>query len=75
MPFSCIKWSIKQHQAKQTTKIAIPVIKEPSAATLEANITVGHVTDLCSGSPPPWTDGGFICQGRQATVMDQAVHG
>ena len=53
LPFSCIKESTKQHQAKRTMSIATLVIREPSAATLQGRCHRGtHPTSAAPAHRP-----------------------
>ena len=52
-PSSCIKQSIKLHQAKEASGLAIFRDKESACTT---DVTVGGPTDLCSANHRPgWT--------------------
>ena len=50
------------------------MIRGPAAATLQADVTVGHPMGLSGASPSSWMDGGFFCQDDVLSAMDR-VHG
>ena len=64
----------KAAPSKGGPRLATLVIRRPSDAADEGDVTVGHILSSCSAGPPSWLDGGFSNFGDAAPAMDR-VHG
>ena len=64
----------KAAPSKGGPRRATLVIRRPSAAADEGDVTMGRIPSSCSAGPPSWLDGGFSSFGDAAPAMDR-VHG